>query len=74
MNLFDELRKADLTDSNPVLSAFHAMTGIPRNPAICKKYCEAAVERPNFSVFVKYKIAALPFDNCWHKTSVISEN
>ena len=42
-----------LTDSNPVLSAFQAMTGIPRNPAIWRKYCEAAVDLPNFSVLVK---------------------
>ena len=49
---FDDLNEA-LTDSSPALSAFQAMTGIPKNPAICKKYCEAAVDRPNFSVLVK---------------------
>ena len=39
--------------SSPVLSAFHAMTGMPRKPAIWRKYCEAAVDRPNFSVLLK---------------------
>ena len=43
----------NLTDSNPALSAFQAMTGMPRKPAICKKYCDAAVRLPNCSVFVK---------------------
>ena len=52
---FDDLNVEEevLTDSSPALSAFHAMTGIPKNPAICKKYCDAAVDRPNFSVLVK---------------------
>ena len=62
-----------LTDSNPALSAFHAMTGIPKKPAIWRKYWEAAVLLPNSSVLVKYNIATLPFCTCWQSISVMSE-
>lgn len=62
-----------LTDSSPALSAFHAITGIPKNPAIWRKYWDAAVCLPNCSVLVKYSIATLPFETCWHKMSVISK-
>lgn len=43
-----------------MLSAFHAMTGTPRKLAILMKYCDAAVERPNFSELEKYTMAELP--------------
>jgi hypothetical protein len=53
MYRLEVLREEVPTFSSPVLSAFHAMTGMPRNEAICRKYCDAAVGRPNFSVLVK---------------------
>lgn len=35
-----------LTRSRPELSAFQAITGIPKYPASCKKYCADAVSLP----------------------------
>ena len=55
-----------------MLSAFHATTGTPRNPAILMKYCVAAVERPNFSELEKYTMAALPLRTRSHSRVVMS--
>ena len=46
-----------LTDSNPVLSAFHAMTGIPRNPAIYghQQFVLKAIQPKNARLFYRYE-------------------
>ena len=56
--------------SNPELSAFHEMTGIPKYPASWRKYCEAAVVRPKCSLKFYFIITKEQLRNLLKKNHV----
>ena len=58
--------------SNPELSAFHEMTGIPRYPASWRKYWEAAVVRPKCSLIFYFITAKKNLGSCWRKIMFLS--
>ena len=53
--------------SNPELSAFHEMTGIPKYPASWRKYWEAAVVRPKCSLIFYFVTTKKYSGSSWRK-------